>query len=73
MREEVHPCHVFLHGNPPWRISRYQEMKIMTPKGFLTLGLQQLSKHAENKWKMFLINEISQRKKMAAIKNHMDC
>ena len=39
----------FLHGNPPWRISRYQEMKIMTPKGFLTLGLQQLSKHAENK------------------------
>ena len=49
MREEVHPCHGFLHGNPPWRISRYQEMKIMAPKGFLALGLQQLSKHAENK------------------------
>ena len=47
-------------------------MKIMTPKGFLALGLQQLSKHAENKWKMFLINEISQRKKTAAIDNHID-
>lgn len=64
----------FLDGNPPWRISLYQEMKIMTPKAILALGLQQLSKHAASKWKMFLIvNEISQREKTAAIENHMDC
>ena len=40
----------------------------MTPKGFLALGLQQLSKYAANKWKMFLVNE-----KTASIDNHIDC